>query len=148
MKRSYHGMSGTRLYQCWADMKGRCLNKANKWYSHYGGRGITVCDDWLSFVPFMQWALSNGYSDTLTLERIDNNAGYTPTNCMWATQHQQSMNKTHLPSKTGYVGVRSHKNGGFVAEVTRHRKYYYLGHFNSAEDANTARLRFLEGLDE
>jgi hypothetical protein len=126
-------------------MKSRCSNPKHQWYPYYGGRGISVCDEWMEFVPFMNWALANGYADNLTIERTDNDGNYTPTNCKWATQHEQSMNKGHLRSKTGYVGVRKHKNGGFVAEVIRHRKYYYVGHFATVEQANIARIKFLEG---
>lgn len=140
-------MSKTRLYQCWADMKARCLNPKHKWYSYYGGRSICVCEEWLKFVKFMRWAMDNGYDDNLTIERIDNDGNYEPTNCKWATQHEQSMNKKHLPSKTGFVGVRRHTNGGFTAEVIRNGKYYYVGHYKTAEDANLARLKFLEGLN-
>ncbi len=136
--RPRHGMSRTRLYKCWKDMKSRCLNPTNNWYDHYGARGITVCDEWLKFEPFAEWALSNGYSDNLTIDRIDNSKGYSPDNCRWATQHEQSMNKSHRPSKTGYVGVRKHANG-FTAEITRHGKYYYVGHFQTAVQAHEAR---------
>jgi hypothetical protein len=58
-----HGLSQTRIYQCWADMKGRCLNKNHKWYDHYGGRGIAVCAEWMTFEPFAEWAFSHGYAD-------------------------------------------------------------------------------------
>lgn len=125
-------------------MKARCSNPKHKWYKHYGGRGISVCDEWLEFMPFMEWAIENNYNDVLTIERINNDGNYEPNNCKWATQHEQSMNKKHLQSKTGYIGVRKHPNGGFVAEVTRHRKYYYLGHFATAEQANVVRMKFLE----
>ena len=125
-------------------MKGRCLNPKHKWYHHYGGRGITICEEWLDFIPFMKWALANGYSDCLTLERVDNNGNYTPLNCAWVTQQQQSLNKRHLPSKTGYVGVRFRKDcGKYQAEVTDHRKYYYVGMFDTVEEAATARKRFI-----
>lgn len=106
-----------------------------------------MCDEWMTFEPFMRWSLSNGYTDDLTIDRVDNDGDYAPSNCRWATQHEQSMNKSHLPSKTGYVGVRKHTNGGFVAEVTRHGKYHYIGHFSTAEQANNERVKFLEGYD-
>lgn len=139
-----HGQSHTRLYRCWADMKNRCLCKTSKWYDHYGGRGITVCDEWMRFEPFAEWAYSNGYSDDLTIDRIDNDKGYYPENCRWATQHEQSMNKSHLESKTGYVGVRKRTDNSFIAEVTRFGKYHYIGSFPTPELANEAREKFLK----
>ena len=140
-----HGLSRTRIYQCWADMKARCLNKSHRWYSHYGERGITVCDEWMQFEPFAEWAFSHGYADDLTIDRIDNNKGYCPEYCKWSTQHEQSMNKSHLQSKTGFVGVRAHSKGGFMAEVTRHGKYHYIGYYKTAVEAHEAREAFLRG---
>lgn len=141
-----HGQSGTRIYKCWADMKQRCTNPRHKWFSHYGGAGITVCDEWMKFEPFAEWAYTHGYADNLTIDRIDNNKGYCPENCKWSTQHEQSLNKRHLASKSGFVGVRERFSGYFEAEVTWNRKYYYIGHFNSATEASKARTRFVEGL--
>lgn len=91
---SVHNGSKTRLYQCWRDMKVRCYLKTSKNYKNYGGRGITVCDEWLNdFSVFSDWAKNNGYNNELTLDRIDVNGNYCPENCRWATFYQQSRNK-------------------------------------------------------
>ena len=142
-----HGMSHSRIYQSWANMKVRCLCKTNKWYPHYGGRGITVCDEWMSFEPFYSWAMANGYSDSLTLDRIDNDKGYSPDNCRWATQHEQSMNKRHLSNQTGYVGVHKRTIRGntyYSAEACRNRKFIYIGNYKTPEEASAARTKYLK----
>ena len=141
-----HGLSHTRIHQCWADMKGRCLNKNHRWYDHYGGRGITVCQEWMEFEPFAEWSFSHGYAEDLTIDRIDNDKGYCPENCKWSTQHEQSLNKRHLKSRTGYVGVREPLPGYFTAEVCWKMKYYYVGHFKSAVEASEARTKFVGAL--
>ena len=89
-----HGDNGTRLYHIWHGMRQRCINKNNKDYKNYGFRGIKVCDQWLnSYVDFKTWALSNGYEETLTLDRIDVNGDYCPENCRWVTVKEQCRNK-------------------------------------------------------
>lgn len=88
-----HGMTGSRLYSVWANMHARCGNPKYKQYADYGGRGITVCCDWRAFEPFAEWAQAHGYAEHLTIERKDNSAGYSPTNCRWATSLEQSRNK-------------------------------------------------------
>lgn len=97
-----HGQSNTRLYRIWAGIKTRCYNKNTASYKDYGGRGITVCDEWLNFKSFYDWAI-NGYSKKLSLDRIDNNLGYFPENCRWSTNKEQCNNnrKTRIITAFG-----------------------------------------------
>lgn len=89
-----HKMSNSRLYVIWCNMKQRCYNQNNPNYYRYGGRGITICPEWLDdFMNFYEWSMKNGYSDNLTLDRKDNNKGYYPDNCRWATETEQANNK-------------------------------------------------------
>ncbi len=88
-----HGMCKTRIYRIWTLMKYRCFNPNRPEYKSYGGRGITVCDEWLDFAKFMKWSLENGYTDDLTLDRIDTNGNYCPENCRWTTNDVQANNK-------------------------------------------------------
>lgn len=93
-KRSTHGLSGTRLFEIWHGMKQRCHNKNSANYKHYGARGIKVCDEWKSdFKAFYEWAMANGYSDELSIDRIDVNKGYQPNNCRWVNNKTQCNNK-------------------------------------------------------
>jgi len=148
-----HGMSRTRLYACWTNMKSRCDNPNSQFYERYGGRGITYCKEWKKFEPFMEWALANGYSDSLTLDRIDNDGNYSPDNCKWSTQQEQAINKSHLANKTGYVGVRAcyrkGKDGerkfiGYRACVWRGMKEHYCGFSKTAEGAFEKRKKYIE----
>lgn len=89
-----HGGSETRLYSIWEKMKERCYGKRSKNYYNYGGRGINVCEEWKNnFDEFRKWATINGYKDDLTLDRIDVNGNYEPSNCRWATIKEQNRNK-------------------------------------------------------
>lgn len=85
---------GGRLYKIFQGMKSRCYNKNATGYKNYGGRGISICDEWLNdFWAFHAWALSAGYDEGLTIDRIDNDKGYCPENCRWATKAEQNKNK-------------------------------------------------------
>lgn len=88
-----HGDSHSRLYHIWQNMKDRCNRNKNKNYKHYGGRGIKVYDKWYDYLIFKDWALNNGYESNLTIERIDVNGNYEPSNCKWITIQEQQKNK-------------------------------------------------------
>lgn len=88
-----HGGWGTKLYKIWDKMCQRCNNNKKNNYKNYGGRGINVCSEWLDFANFQKWANNNGYKDGLTIERINNDGNYKPTNCKWITLQKQQFNK-------------------------------------------------------
>ena len=93
-KNQTHGMKHTRIYEIWCGMKKRCCNENGRSYARYGGRGITVCEEWKNdFSAFYNWAMQNGYAENLTIDRIDNSKGYCPENCRWITNKEQQNNK-------------------------------------------------------
>lgn len=101
-----HGMCYSRLWRIYSQMKGRCYRKSHERYLDYGGRGITICNEWMGdsgFQNFVEWALSHGYSDNLTIDRINNDKEYSPENCRWADRKTQGRNtrRNHLLSVDG-----------------------------------------------
>lgn len=100
-----HGLSNTRLYRIWANMKNRCSNPNCNRAHIYKHRNITVCEEWLNdFRSFYEWSIQHGYDDSRTLDRIDNNWGYSPANCRWVDVITQQRNKRNITTYT-YGGV-------------------------------------------
>ena len=128
-----HGYVKTRLYTIWLNMLQRASNKKSKTFQNYGARGITVCDEWKDFVAFKDWALANGYSDNLTIDRRNNDGNYEPSNCRWTSILVQARNTRILraDNTSGYRGVvkRELKNGlnSFVAQINVNNKKISLG---------------------
>lgn len=100
-----HGLTGTRIYRIWSNMKRRCFNPNAEHYNRYGGRGITVCDEWKNdFMSFYNWSMENGYQEDLTIDRIDNDGNYEPLNCRWATNKEQENNRGSFNINVTYKG--------------------------------------------
>lgn len=88
-----HGLTHSRIFNIWSSMRQRCCNSNRPGYKHYGGRGIKVCEEWNVFETFYEWAIKNGYDESLTLDRIDTNGNYEPNNCRWTTWKVQQNNR-------------------------------------------------------
>lgn len=133
--RAKQGKRDKRLSIIWMNMKNRCLNPNYKNYKNYGGKGITVCDEWkTSFENFYCWAISNGYEKNLTLDRINTFGNYEPKNCRWVTQKIQQNNRTnnHIIEMNG----ESHTLSEWceILNVTKKKIEYHLGKGRSGNE--------------
>ena len=141
-----HGRSNSRFYKTWNDMIRRCTNPNNKDYKDYGGRGITVCEEWLDVIDFVAWCEAThpnieGYS----LDRIDNDNGYSPENCRWANRLVQNINQRMKSTNTsGYNGIIwNKKNSNWGAVIGIATKKVYIGSFLIIEEAVQARDNYI-----
>ena len=141
-----HGRSNSRFYKTWKHMVGRCSNPNNKDYKDYGGRGITVCEEWLDVANFVAWAESTHPNmEGYTLDRIDNDKGYSPENCTWSDKTTQAINQRIKKNNTsGYVGVSYYdRDGVWTAYISVNNTHKHIGSFLTIEEAVQARDNYI-----
>lgn len=133
-----HGMWRSRIYKVWETMKQRCGNPLNKKYGDYGARGITYDPSWEAFENFLK-DMGESYKEQLSLDRVDNNKGYSKENCRWATRSVQQRNqRKRADSKNLFKGIYETSPGRFAAKICVNRSQAYLGVFPTALAAATA----------
>lgn len=147
--RLQHGYKNTKIWRTYHNIKQRCNNPNHPRYKDYGGRGITLCKEWEdSILSFIFWAKKEGYNDSLTIDRINNDGGYSPENCRCVSYSTQAVNtKLRRDNTTGYKGVSyDKKNGNRIrANIQINKKIKFLGYFETLEEASEAyELAFLE----
>lgn len=133
-----HGMTNTKIYKSWSHIKERCFVKKDKSYKNYGGRGISMCEEWRNnFMAFYDWSMANGYQDSLTIDRINNDGNYEPSNCRWTNSTIQACNKRILISTntSGYKGVTKIRYKKWRSVISIKRKSIHLGCFDTALEA-------------
>lgn len=141
-----HGLYNNRFYATWNNIFKRCTNPKNKYYKDYGGRGITVYEEWLDIRNFVAWCESTYPNiDGMTLDRIDNDKGYSPENCRWADRSTQGTNQRMKSNNTsGFVGIAYRKdNNKWSASITIDYKVVFLRCFKTKEEAVQARDNYI-----
>lgn len=125
-----HGESRTRLYKLYKGIRQRCLNVNSPAYKYYGGKGIVLCDEWLNdFLKFKEWCICNQYTDEKTIDRIDPNGNYEPSNCRWVSFEKQQNNKLNsffltIDNNTKTIAEWAKHNG--INKQTLYSKFYRL----------------------
>ena len=148
-KNQQHGLTNTKLYNVWRNMKRRCASNNPPSFKYYRLRGITVWEEWeFDCMKFFDWAMKNGYKEGLELDRINNNGNYTPENCRFVTKSENLANSRLIRSNntTGYRGVylvKGEKKIKYRAHANIGKKHTSLGFFNTKEDAARAYNDFI-----
>lgn len=139
-----HMGRGSRLYNIWRGMRQRCRNPKASWYSIYGGSGISITSDWENYSDFREWALNNGYNDTLTIERRYNNKNYEPNNCYWADTTTQACNKRKRKGRASeFIGVAPNRKK-WQAYISYKGKRTELGTYKTPEEAAQVRDAYVK----
>ena len=145
--------NNTKLYLVWKGIKHRCNNPKHISYKNYGGRGITICDDWLDFDEFYQWSVNNGYEENKQIDRRDNDLGYNPNNCRFVDSIINRLNK-RISGVVKYRGVHKHRKlNKYIANISINHKTIYIGTYDTPEAATKAfdykvlELRGEDGID-
>jgi len=140
-----HGQSQSRLYKIWKNMHERCYVPSHAAYSRYGGMGIDVCPTWSCLDSFVNWAIQNGYGESLTLDRKDSKSGYSPDNCRWATASTQARNRRSARgSSSRFVGVSYYKaTKKWKAHIKVSSVLIHLGYHETPELAAAARNKYI-----
>lgn len=146
------GYKKERLYPIWREMRNRCYNENTPNYKYYGGRGISVCEEWrVSYLAFREWAYANGYDENAsfgkcTLDRIDVNGNYCPENCRWVDITTQNRNKSmQRNNKSGYTGVylTPYPYHPWQSTVCVNSKLIYIGYYATKKEAVEARNKYI-----
>ena len=146
LKGDAHGLTSHRFYKTWKQMVDRCTNPKIKAYKDYDGRGITVCEEWLNIRNFVDWCdLTHPNQEGYTLDRINNDKGYSPENCTWSDKSTQAINRRMRRTNTsGFVGVGFNKSKGkWEASLKLNNIYKYIGSFLTIEEAVQARDNYI-----
>lgn len=141
-----HGISQNKFYKTWYSMLQRCTNSIRENYKYYGARGITVCDEWLDVANFVAWAEKTYPNiEDATLDRIDNDKGYSPENCTWVDKTTQVLNRRIMKNnKSGYVGVTYYKKTNkWAANIRINKILKQLGYYQNIEEAVQARDTYI-----
>ena len=128
------------VYGVWSGMLSRCTDPRSSSYKNYGGRGISICKEWMDYYSFGEWCIKNGYSKSLQIDRIDNNGNYSSDNCIFVKPWINTANRRSLINTSGFIGVRKSNNSStFRSSLNKNTKVINLGSFKSITSAAIAR---------